>query len=337
MTRRLLGAAFALLLAAGASGCHSSREVWVYTSMYKEVIAEMKPLLARDLPGIEVRFFQGGSENVAARVSTEMFAGRTQADLILTSDPFWYLELKKAGKLQAYDSPAAREVPARYADPDHFFTTVRICLMVIGYNPQALGHQAEPPAGAPKTFRELADARFVERVSMASPIESGTTFTAVAQLARAFGWDWFAGLRRGELIAAGGNGSVINRMETRERPVGVVLLENILKARAKGSPVRAVYPRDGAIVIPSPIALTRDSRHPELARRVYDWFFGDAAQNAIVHGAMYSPIARIAPPAGAEPWAQVERHLMPWDAKTLEEIYRQREAIKSRFAEVALK
>jgi ABC-type glycerol-3-phosphate transport system substrate-binding protein len=65
------------------SGCTSKNRVWIYTSMYKEVIAEMKPQLERALPDIEVRWYQGGSENVAARINTELFAGRTQADLIL--------------------------------------------------------------------------------------------------------------------------------------------------------------------------------------------------------------------------------------------------------------
>lgn len=316
------------------SGCRKSNEVWIYTSIYKDVIAEMKPLLAHALPDIEVRWYQGGSENVAARVNTELFAGRTQADLILTSDPFWYVELKRAGKLAVYESPQARQVPSQYADPEHFFTTVRHCVMVIGVNPES--GQAEPKSW-PKSWKELADPRFKKRLSMASPIESGTTFTAAAMLSRTLGWEWFGALRRTEIVAAGGNGSVINRMETRERPVGIVLLENILKARAKNSPVTAIYPTDGAIVIPSPIALTADSRHPELARRVYDWFFSDEAQRAIVRGSMYSPIPRLPAPEGAATWAELAPRLMKWDSQVLEELFAKRDDIKARFSEVVLK
>jgi iron(III) transport system substrate-binding protein len=290
----------------------------------------MRPALERALPEVDVRWYQSGSENVAGRINTELAAGRTQADLILTSDPFWYLELKKAGKLRAYASPAAREVPPEYADPDHFFTTVRLCVMVIGYNPEA---QIPAPTG----WKSLDDPRFKGLLSMGSPDESGTMFTATAMLERALGWEWFGGLRRLELIAAGGNGSVINRIETRERPVGIVLLENILKARKKNSPVRPVYPSDGAIPVPSPIALTADSRNPELARKVYDWFFSDEAQRAIVHGSMYSPLARIPAPEGAIPWSELSRKLMKWDARVLEDIYARREAIKARFLEVVAK
>ena len=105
----------------------------------------MAPELERALPEAHVRWYQGGSENVAARVNTELYAGRTQADLILTSDPFWYDDLKRDHKLLAYDSPAAREVPPQYADPDHFFTTVRMCVMVMDTIPRS--SPARQPGG----------------------------------------------------------------------------------------------------------------------------------------------------------------------------------------------
>ena len=203
-------------------------------------------------------------------------------------------------------------------------------LLSIGVNPEAVSH-------APSGWKELKDARWHGQLSMGSPVDSGTTFTATAMLARAFGWDWFSELRRGELIAAGGNGSVINRIETRERPVGMVLLENILKARKKGSPVQVVYPADGAIAVPSPIALTADSRNPELARKVYDWFFSEEAQKAIVSGSMYSALPRLPAPEGAIPWAELSPKLMKWDAQVLSEIFSQREQVKSRFMEVVIK
>jgi iron(III) transport system substrate-binding protein len=270
-------------LAAVASSCHSKPTLWVYTSLYKEVVAEMKPAVDRAFPEVDVRWYQGGSENVAARVNTELFAGRTQADLILTSDPFWYLELKKNGKLAAYDSPAVREVSNDLKDPDHAFATVRIPAMVLAYNSDALSAPQAPASW--EAFRS-GEARWKDRLSMGSPLESGTSFTAVALLSKKFGWEYFATLRRLDIIAAGGNSSVINRMETRERPIGVVLLENVLKARKKGSPIQPVYPEDGVIPVPSPIAITADSREPERARRLYDWFFTDEAQKAIVRAGM---------------------------------------------------
>ena len=249
----------------------------------------------------------------------------------MTSDPFWYLELKKAGKLLAYESPAAREVPADLVDPDHAFTTVRVPVMVMGYNPDAV--KADD---VPSSWKDLTHSKYKGRLSMGSPLESGTNFMLVAMLSQQLGWDFFGTLRKQDLVAAGGNSSVITRIETRERPVGLVLLENILKAKKKGSPVKAVYPKDGVISVPSPIAILADTRHPELSKKIYDWFFTDDAQKAIVHGNMYSPIPRLAPPEGALSWNEVSKMVMKWNPKVLAELYEKREEIKSRFSEMVL-
>ncbi|MGZ3696630.1 MAG: ABC transporter substrate-binding protein [Bdellovibrionota bacterium] len=317
-----------LISALTLSSCQSKNEVWVYTSLYKEVIAEMEPMLRAAFPEVDVKFFQGGSENVAAKLNTELAAGHTKADLILTSDPFWYFELKQGGKLLAYDSPAARAVPAAFSDPDHAFVTVRIPVMVIGYNGEAF----RDPSSLPKSWKDLPAQK--GKVSIGSPLESGTTFTAVALLQKQYGWLFFKQLRDQDLISAGGNNSVINRIETKERPIGIVLLENILKARSKGSTVRPIYPNDGAVLVPSPIAILKESKNPELAKKIYDWFFSTEAQNAIVKSGMYSPLPQIAPPAGAKAWAEFRK--MPWSPQLGSEIFSQREQIKTKYSEVVL-
>lgn len=313
------------------SGCTKKKQVWIYTSLYKEVIAEMDPGLHAALPDVEIKWFQGGSENVASKLNAELAAGAPKADVILTSDPFWYYELKQKNLLLPYESPAARDVPAQFRDPDHAFTTVRMPVMVMAYNSDVY-----KPTEIPATWKELSDPKWKNKVSMGSPLESGTNFTMVALLSKLYGWDFFGELRKGELVAAGGNNSVITRMETRERPIGIVLLENILKAQAKGSPVRPIYPTDGVIPVPSPIAILKGSQNPELAKKVYDWFFTQAAQTAIVHGGMYSPLANIPSPQNAKPWAEIQKQQITWTPEVLKEIFNTRDQVKAKFSQVVL-
>lgn len=324
-----------LLIAAAATGCGkgaADNKVWIYTSIYKEVIEEMRAPLKQAVPEADVEWFQSGSENVAGKVTAELAAGRAKADLILTSDPFWYLELKQAGQLLPYASPAAKETPALFADPDGAFAGVRMPVMVIGYNETAL-----KPEELPKGWKDLADPRWKGKLAMPSPLESGTAFTTVALLSRAHGWDYFKELRKNEILAAGGNSTVITRIETKERPVGIVLLENILKAQSKGSPVRAIYPSDGAIPVNSPIAILKDARRPELAKKVYDWFFTREAQERIVKSGMYSLLPGVKEHPGAKQWSEVQAAMMPWSPEVLQEIYTKRDEIKARFSEIILR
>lgn len=320
-------------LLAVSPGCAKKNTIWIYTSIYKEVIEAMKEPLRKSLPsGTQVLWFQGGSENIAGKVNAELTAGRTRADLILTSDPFWYLELKLAGKLLPYESPAARRVPPRYRDPDGCFAGVRLPVMVIGYNAKRFAG----PGGPPGTWKELLDAKYRGLIAMPNPLESGSSFTAVALLSRTYGWDFFKELRKGNILAAGGNSSVINRIETGERPLGIVLYENIHKARERKSPVRAVFPADGAIPVVSPIAIMKDSGHPELAKLVYDWFFTDEAQGLMVATGMYSLIRAVPPPEGTVPFAELEKTMSPWSPEILQELYSLRMTVKTKFSEIVL-
>ena len=326
-----------LVIAAGIlslPSCSGKKKIWIYTSIYKEVIETMREPLQKAMPpDVEVMWFQSGSENIASKVNAELAAGAARADLILTSDPFWYHELKGQGRLLPYKSDAAKDIPAIYVDPDGAYAGVRLPVMVIGYNSRYFTNDSE----LPKSWKDLADPRFKRLISMPNPLESGSSFTAVALLQKQYGWDYFEKLRANDVIAAGGNSSVVTRMETRERPVGILLLENVLKAWDKGSPVRPIYPSDGTIPVLSPIAILRDSRNPELARKAYDWFFTDEAQRAIVRGSMYSLVETAPSPDHALPYAELKKTMMPWSAEILERMFAERGAIKSKFSETVLR
>ncbi|MHC5010744.1 MAG: ABC transporter substrate-binding protein [Planctomycetota bacterium] len=324
-------AAFLLLLllpSVSACGDGDGRpELWIYTSIYPDVIDRMAPDLEARFPDVRFRWYQKGSEQVAARLSIEMEAGGSECDLLMTSDPFYYAELAEAGHLLAYESPAARDVPAAYRDPEHRFTTVRIPVMVIATHPARLGGR-EPP----RAFGDLTHERWRGKVSMGDPLKSGTTFTTVAALVREEGWPFVEALRENDIVAAGGNSAVLQRLETGERPVGVILLENLLPRIAAGAPLAIVYPEDGAVPVPSPIGILASTDQPGLAKRVYDFMFSREMQDAIVAGHMYSPLPAYAPPAGAPPLADLR--LMPWDDDHLRWVRSRRDDIKARFREI---
>jgi len=300
--------------------------VWIYTSLYPEVVSSMEPLLAQAFPDFEVKFFQGGSETIAARVNAELSGGKTQADLLLTSDPFWYQELKKGGHLLPYASPAAAQVPAEWKDPDSAYITVRVPVMVLGVNSKSV-----PQAQAPRRWKDLESPEWKGKLSMGSPLESGTTFTAIAVFEKTMGWNFIEVLRKQDMLSAGGNSAVLSRIETGERPVGILLLENLLKAKQKGSPVEVIYPEDGVLPIPSPIAITSKTAHPELARKVVDWFFSEQAQREMVKSGLYSALPLDLTPPGGRPWSELKKSSIRFDAELISLLFPEREKTKTKF------
>lgn len=298
-------------------------EIWVYTSSYKEVVAEYEAELAKAFPDVSVKFYQGGSEVVASKVNAELLGGKTKADLLMTADFNFYDDLKKAGKLVKWAPAAAAQIRPEFNDPDGYYYCGRVGVMVIGYNSEALKE-----ADAPKSFQDLALPKWNGKVSMGSPLDSGTTFALTAHLVESLGWPYFETLRKQGLMASGGNSAVVTRMETKERPVGMLLLENVLKSWERGSPVRPIYPSDGALVVPQPTALTTDSQNPELAKTIYDWFFTETAMKITVKSGLYAPYD-FPPPTNAAKYGTYKTVMAKHGAD--------RDGIKKKFTETVLR
>ncbi len=259
--------------------------VWVYTSTYQEQVDQLSAAAAAELPDIDIRWFQGGSEKVAQRWEAERSAGGSPACVLATSDPSWYADLAERGLLRAYVSPRALDLPRAWVSPH--WAANRVDLMVIG---------APLEGEAPKTFAELAEPRWRGTFSSGDPFSSGTTFTTVAAWRLLYGDEWLERLDANGWVMAGGNSAVLGRMESGERPIGVLLLNNLLM---RPGVVRAIFPEDGAVPIPGLLAIPTDCRAPDAAERVVDWLMGDTAQDLVVNARMHSPFPGKPAPEGA--------------------------------------
>lgn len=299
-----------LLLAAAALGlataCPKSgppvkaadpNAVYVYTSLYPEVIAAIRPAvdaeLAKAAPGMRVEWVQGGSSRIRRRLDREMASRRgSPAEILLTSDPSHYVELAAKGALLPYDSPAAATLPAEARAADNSWITARYSVMVIG---------VVPGKTKVNSFEDLSGKKLDEgAVSIGDPDFSGTNLVTVARLSSRLGWDYYEALKTRRVVVAGSNSMVMERLETATTDAGVVLLENLLAAKARSAKVEAVFPKDGAIVVPGPIALLKRAEKSKGAKAVYDALLSADVQKVLVEkGFLYAADPKAAPPAGA--------------------------------------
>ena len=308
-------------------------EVRIYTSVYREVVDALEEPVAAKLKGqqppVKVVWVQAGSRKIAARLEKEWSEGKDEADILLTSDPAFYRELAAAGKLVAYRSPEAERQPADFRHPDGLWATARFSTMVIGVSPEVEAGMIGPK---PASFADLADPKGVTRIAMGDPALSGTTFTTVATLSGRLGWDYFRSLRKKKTVSAGSNSTVQQRLDTGASDAGICLLENLLLAKERGSKVGVVYPKEGAVVIPGPIALLPRASDSNAARAVYDAILSAEVQKVIVEkGAMHSADPAMPTPAGAP---KLEALLGGAEPGSIFEPAKDAEGIKSEFAEI---
>jgi len=324
-----VGIFMASLVSCTSSETGNSNTLWIYTSLYKDTIEDLTPRLKEAFPGVEFQWFQAGSEEIATKINAEMIAGETKADVLISSDRFWYEELASTGHLHSYQSPTAKGVPESLKNPSGYYSTLSIPVMVLVVNQEMISKEK-----APKTFKELADPKWSKKITSGSPLESGTNFTTVAMLEHAYGWDYIKGLRKNEILSQGGNSAVIRRLQRKERPVGWVLLENLLRIQDTDTRLVPLYPEDGVVIQSNVIAITKKKGKRELAEKFVDWMYGKDGQEAMIRSYMYSPLEGYTPPKGAPPFKQIRDKSFKWTAEFIEGVVKKRDEIKEQFARI---
>ena len=315
-----------------ASGCTKKNEktkIWIYTSLYKDTISDIQPKLAQEFPNIDIQFYQAGSEDVAAKVQAEALSGKIQADILISSDRFWYEDLANKNQLIKFAPARTDKVSASFKHPDSFYTTVSFPLMVIAYNSEVIKDD-----DAPKTFKELSDPKWKDKVSTGSPLASGTSFTTVAFLAKKYGWDYFTLLRKNNLISEGGNSGVIRRLQSKERPIGIVLIENILRLKVSDPRLKFLIPTDGAVVQSNILALVKKETPQDTTQKIADWFFSTAGQAAMARSYMYPAINGEKAPESAPEFEKILATAQPWSREFITETMLNREKIKDQFSKI---
>ncbi|MFO7274543.1 MAG: ABC transporter substrate-binding protein [Bacillota bacterium] len=282
-----------------SGGSDVSGSLMIYTSIYPDIINLVSPELEKAFPNLKVEWFQGGTEQVTAKLAAEIEAGKIGADLLMVADPSYYVYLKKQDLLLPYKSKHFDDVAVHKDTEDHTFAGVRISNVVIGYNTNLV-----KPEDAPKTFRELTDPKWKGQVVIVDPTLSGTALVSTYALSQKYGWEFFEQLRDNGAVVGGGNSAVETKLVTGEFAVAVILEENLLKVKDRGEPVEVVYPEDGVIIVPSPIGILKTTQNPEAAKAVVDWWLSPEGQKAIVTGWMHSVRTDVESPKGAKPLAE---------------------------------
>ena len=318
---------------AGSGSAGSSEvkgKVVIYTSMYEDIIDNMEVELEKVFPDLDVEFFQGGSGTIQSKIAAEMDSGKMGCDLLMVAEPSYALQLKEAGILHPHPFAEEDKLVFDY-DPEGYWYPVRVCNMVLAYNPEKCAREDLPLSM--KDFAE--DASMKGRLSMSNPLTSGTAYCSMVGLLDKYGEDYFGAL--GKQNVAIESGSVaLTKLETGECSEIMVLEESVLKKREEeNSALEVIYPEDGSIPVPSPIMIIDEkycaNSNIEAAEAVEDYFLSPEGQQLIVKGWMYG-VRNDAEeyPYDAVPLSELMKNIIPVD---WEKCYREREDIRTMLQE----
>lgn len=263
-------------------------KVMIYTSMYQFVIDMMDEAMAKEFPNLDVEFFYGGTGALQQKLAGEIQTGKLACDMMLVAEPAYSLELKEGGWLHPYVIENANDMLRFPYDEEGYWYPVRVCNMVLGYNPEMY-----TPEQLPKTFEEFAyDESLKGQISMGNPLTSGTTMAGIAALSDLYGYEFFEALGKNEVMIESGS-TALAKLETGECKTIMILEESVLKKRAEdGSKLSCIYPEDGVILIPSTVMTVAGDRSAnmniEACERITDWLLSAEGQKFVIAGYMHS-------------------------------------------------
>ena len=307
-----------------------SGKLMIYTSMYQFVIDMMDEALAKEFPNLDVEFFYAGTGSLQTKITGEMETGTLGCDMMLVAEPAYSLELKEGGWLEPIEVENPEANRFEY-DPEGYWYSVRVCAMVLAYNPELYS-----PEELPKTFYDFAfDPSLKGQISMGNPLTSGTTMAAAAALSEKYGYEYFSALGANDVMIESGS-TALAKLQTGECKVIMILEESVLKIRKEeGSKLAVIYPEDGTILVPSTVMTVAEDRSAnmniEAATAVTEWLLSDEGQAYILEGYMHT----VSPTLGQIPYDSVDTQQLIDNQMSVdwERCYKQREEIRTEFQE----
>lgn len=284
--------------------------ITLYTSIPQPIADKIQADFNERYPSIELEVFRSGTSGVVTKLMTEKEAGAIAADLIWVAEPSTYEDFKEQDLLLEFTPTEASALPPEMKDPEGYYYAGRLINMIIGYNPTLV---SEPPA----TFGDLLDPRFEGKIAMPSPLRSGSAVAAAKTIVDRYGWEYFEEFKNVGGVQAQNNGTVRDGISSGEFLGGIFLDYMARAAEAAGSPLRYVWPEEGAIFIPSPVAILSASGNPEAAKVFVDYVLSVEGQQTLVELGNFIPVrADVQPPSGAPSLDSIEK--LPTDWKSVQ-------------------
>jgi iron(III) transport system substrate-binding protein len=277
--------------------------VW-YTSVDLPLAEKVAKAFEAKFPGIAVRVERTGAERVFQRIGQEYGSNIHAADVANSSDAAHFIVWKKNGWLEPYvPEDVAKFYPAEHKDPDGMFASFRVWVCIIAYNTNLV--KAEE---APKSYADLLDPKWKNKIVKAHPSYSGTIMTATYQMQRDLGWGFFEKLAAQSVMQVQSSADPPKRLALGERSVMADGNEyNIFQIKEKGGPVEPVYATEGSPLIVGPTGMFKAAPNPNAARLFCNFSFTPEAQQLIIDtGGLRSLHPQTKEKVGRKPFKEIK-------------------------------
>jgi len=272
LSRRAFSAGIAgsaLTLASGPLSAQAAKKVTLYMGPPEATCAALVAGFEKK-SGIKPTMLRLSAGEAINRIRAER--NSPQASVLYGIGLPSMMTLKSDGLLEAYRPASASDIPAKYKDPEGFWTGTDIDFIGFASNKQFL---AEKKLKAPQSWEDLTKPEYAGQICLGSPATSGTGYTFITTVLQVMGeqkgWDY---LKRFNANVAQYTRSGIGPTQLVGRGevgVGILFAHDILGSIAKGFPMEMSLPQEGTGYDLFCSVLLKGAPEPEAARTFLDW------------------------------------------------------------------
>jgi iron(III) transport system substrate-binding protein len=260
--------------------------------------------------GIKVQLITMSSGEVITRLRAE--ASNPQTDIWFGGGSDAFIQAKEEGIIQAYKSPAAENVDSAFKDADGYWTGISLVVVGLLVNDDRLNSKG---LDMPDTWSDLADPQYKDEIMASNPNASGTAYTTVSGILQALGedagWSFLDNMYANIPYLEKSGSTPATKAIQGEFAIGIVPDPHNSIINNPNASLTAVFPADGVLAWPSPVAIVTGAKHLGNAEKFVDWCLSERGQKVLMEASPRVPVTNV------EPLDQVpslgDLNLVPYD------------------------
>ncbi len=283
----------------------SEGEITWYSGQYDAETSEaVGRAFGERYPDLRCNVVRSTSQVAFQRLSQDLRANVAQCDVLSSTNSGHFTFLKREGSLTRYRPSTAEGLltPLRDIDPDNYFHVSFAGLFMLAHNTRLVSE-----AEAPKSWKDLTDPRWKDKLAVGHPGFSGAIGVWAVQMRKMYGWDYFRALERNKPQIGRSSQDPVTTMNAGERAIGVcVPLGTAAVSITRGNPLRLIYPSEGVLATLSPSAIIANAPHPNAAKLFMEFQLGPGLSTVVRR--FFNPPLRgdVPPPEGVRPLTEIE-------------------------------
>ena len=303
---------------------------WYHAHFRTEAAEKIIAVFTAKYPGIKVNSFNSTAAVAYQRVTQDLKAGASQADVFGTTDATQMSTLKSAGSLEKFvPENVALMVPSVKAlnDADGFYTITYGILVALTYNTDKV-----QPADVPKNWTDLADKKWQGQTTLGSPNYSGAVGGWAVAMQKLYGPDFFQKLADNKPLVGRSIDDTIIHLNSGERSIAAGDVASTSRSKDRGNPLGIAYPSDGALLLAGPTGILKTTKRPNASKLFVNFLLSPEAAKAIVGQFEQGLIVDAPPPLSGKKLADIKVISVP-TATILQELPALKEKWKAVFNE----